>query len=158
MIFIYDSISRYYFHEFLAKIVSSRSSETRGNMMVHYITIYIITAFCFQFVCEHRRSKKDPHPSCKACRQASGLQLCTPQETCDCCQGPRLDRWTILLKSRRKRLWWRQRKEDLCTMSTPAPPAGDQGQTVPPPTLSLAEPLPTSPHSRDAPSQEVLEG
>ena len=27
-------------------------------------------------------------------------------------------------------------------MSTPAPPAGNQGSTVPPPTLSLAEPLP----------------
>ena len=29
-------------------------------------------------------------------------------------------------------------------MSTPAPPAGDQGSTFPPPTLSLAEPLPSS--------------
>ena len=43
-------------------------------------------------------------------------------------------------------------------MSTPAPSAGDRGSTVPPPTISLAEPLPTSSQSRDAPSQEVLEG
>ena len=118
----------------------------------------IIFAFCFQFICEHRRSKKDPHPSCEACRQASGLQLCTPQETCDCCQDLRLDSWTILLKARRKRLWRRQRKEELCTLSTPAPPADDQGLMDPPPAVSLAEPVPPSPQSREAPSQEVLEG
>ena len=40
----------------------------------------------------------------------------------------------------------------------PAPPAGDQGLMVPPPILSFAEPLPPSPQSRNAPSQEVLEG
>ena len=71
-----------------------------------------------QITCDHRRSSRDPHPSCELCREASLLSLCTPQDTCELCADLRLDSWNFLLRARRKRMWRKQKREEAtCTMS-----------------------------------------
>ena len=72
-----------------------------------------------QITCDHRRSSRDPHPSCELCREASLLPLCTPQDTCELCADLRLDSWNFLLRARRKRMWRKHTR-------TPPPPSQEE--------------------------------
>ena len=71
-----------------------------------------------QITCDHRRSSRDPHPSCELCRETADLPLCTPQDTCELCVDLRLDSWNYLLRARRKRMWRKQKREEAsCIMA-----------------------------------------
>ena len=71
-----------------------------------------------QITCDHRRSSRDPHPSCELCRETAHLPLCTPQDTCELCVDLRLDSWNYLLRARRKRMWRKQKREEAtCIMA-----------------------------------------
>ena len=73
-----------------------------------------------QFACEHRRSSRDPHPSCELCREASQLPLCTPPDACECCADLRLDSLNIIFRARRKRMWRKQRGGEAAGTMTDA--------------------------------------
>ena len=104
----------------------------------------VIYACMLQIACDHRRSSRDPHPSCELCREASQLLLCTPQDTCECCADLRLDSWNILLRARRKRMWRKQRREEATgTMTdTNVNTADGPGLTIGYPTHGLGPSFP----------------
>ena len=90
------------------------------NVSIVRICSNVIYACMLQSSCDHRRSSRDPHPSCELCRKASQLSLCNPQDTCECCTDLRLDSWNILLRARRKRIWGKQRREEATGTITDA--------------------------------------
>ena len=55
-------------------------SQLTMNVSIVKMCSNVMYTCMLQFACEHRRSSRDPHPSCELCREASQLPLCTPQD------------------------------------------------------------------------------
>ena len=55
-------------------------SQLTMNVSIVKMCSNVMYTCMLQLACEHRRSSRDPHPSCELCCEASQLPLCTPQD------------------------------------------------------------------------------